>query len=147
MECITEWKLSQPLTKLSLMTLNLFLYLYFPPSVWAFDCSGQKGLDSAAVQSVEKTVLLIPPMLWDYGILFPFVCCIVEVLLVSFYILELIVCPWFIVIFIYIIKHIILCCWKVGHWLLMTIGCIVCFVGHSRPKARDRSLPGIWVQQ
>jgi hypothetical protein len=55
-------------------------------------------------------------MLWDYGILFLFVCWVAELPVVSFCVLELIVRPRFIVIFC-VIKH-ILCCWKVGHLVL-----------------------------
>jgi hypothetical protein len=64
----------------------------------------------------------------------------------KFCVLELIVCPQFIVIFSDVIKHIYFVLLESGAFCSMTVGRAVCFVGHPRLKAMNRSLPCIWVQ-
>jgi hypothetical protein len=44
-----------------------------------------------------------------------------------------------------VIKH-NLCCLESGAFGSMTVGRVVCFVGHPRLKAMNRSLPCTWVQ-
>jgi hypothetical protein len=91
----------------------LSVYLNFQNFVWALGWSGRSGLESAAVQRVEENCTCIFSVLWDYGILFIFVCLVTMLSLVNLSVVELIVCPQLIVKFFMILLNIF---FAVGKW-------------------------------
>jgi hypothetical protein len=124
-------RLSQPSTKMSLWKFCL--------GVWLDGTKGARLCSSS--EGWRKLYLYSFFMLWYYGILFLFICWVVELPLLCFCILELIVRPRFIVIFqmsLNIFR-------AVGKWAIFSDDLLSCSLFCWSPKAMYRSLPCIWV--